>query len=138
MNTVIFACKQSAGSSQIAAAFFNVMADPSKVRAIAAGMQPADRVQAEVLATMKDITVDMTGAKPTQLTPELAKSAQVLVTLGNVSDAPSIPGQERVEWTMIEDTAGKSGADVEKIRDTLAALVSGFVESHGWERPPAP
>ena len=36
MNTVIFACKQSAGSSQIAAAFFNVMADPAKARAIAA------------------------------------------------------------------------------------------------------
>lgn len=136
MNTVIFACKQSAGSSQIAAAFFNVMADPSKVRAIAAGTQPAERVQPEVLATMNDITVSMAGAKPQQLTEELAKSAQVLVTLGSV-DAPVSPGQERVEWAMIEDTAGKSAADVEKIRDTLAALVSGFVESHGWERPPA-
>ncbi|MCY1030484.1 arsenate reductase ArsC [Corallococcus sp. BB11-1] len=137
MNTVIFACKQSAGSSQIAAAFFNVMADPSKARAIAAGMQPAEGVQPEVLATMKDITVDMTGAKPTQLTAELAKSAKVLVTLGSMSGAPAVPDQERVEWAMVDDTAGKSAADVEKIRDTLAALVSGLVESHGWERPPA-
>ncbi|RKH09669.1 arsenate reductase ArsC [Corallococcus sp. CA053C] len=138
MNTVIFACKQSAGSSQIAAAFFNLMADPAKARAIAAGAQPAERVQPEVLATMNDITVSMTGAKPEQLTADLAKSAQVVVTLGGFADAPTVQGQERVEWPMVEDTAGKSAADVEKIRDTLAALVSGFVESHGWERPPAP
>lgn len=138
MNTVIFACKQSAGSSQIAAAFFNVMADPAKARAIAAGPQPAEQVQPEVLATMNDITVNMTGAKPQQLTSDLAKSAQVVVTLGGFSEAPVVQGQERVEWPMVEDTAGKSAVDVEKIRDTLAALVSGFIESHGWERPPAP
>lgn len=36
MNTVIFACVHNAGRSQMAAAFFNHLADPKKARAISA------------------------------------------------------------------------------------------------------
>lgn len=134
MNTVIFACTQNAGRSQIAAAFFNLLADPTKARAISAGTQPAERLHPEVLATMKEIGVDLGDAKPQRLTPELAKNAQILVTLGGLSDAPVVADQKREDWPM-EDTAGKSLADVEKIRDTTAAMVSDFVNRHGWERP---
>ncbi|NBD10428.1 MULTISPECIES: low molecular weight phosphatase family protein [Corallococcus] len=134
MNTVIFACTQNAGRSQIAAAFFNLLADPTKARAISAGTQPAERLHPEVLATMKEMGVDLGDAKPQRLTPELAKNAQILVTLGGLSDAPVVADQKREDWPM-EDTAGKSPADVEKIRDTTAAMVSDFVNRHGWERP---
>jgi arsenate reductase (thioredoxin) len=37
MNTVLFACVHNAGRSQMAAASFNLLADPSLARAIAAG-----------------------------------------------------------------------------------------------------
>jgi arsenate reductase (thioredoxin) len=134
MNTVIFACTQNAGRSQIAAAFFNLLADPAKVRAISAGTQPAERLHPEVLATMKEMGVDLSAEKPQRLTPELSKSAQILVTLGGLSDAPVVADQKREDWPM-EDPAGKSEADVEKIRDTTAAMVSDFVNRHGWERP---
>ncbi|MHA7627641.1 arsenate-mycothiol transferase ArsC [Corallococcus sp. M7] len=134
MNTVIFACTHNAGRSQIAAAFFNLLADPAKARAISAGTQPAERLHPEVLATMKEMGVDLGDAKPQRLTPELAKSAQILVTLGGLPDAPAVADQKREDWPM-EDTVGKSAADVEKIRDTTAAMVSDFVNRHGWERP---
>ncbi|MFB1482376.1 low molecular weight phosphatase family protein [Corallococcus sp. RDP092CA] len=134
MNTVIFACTHNAGRSQIAAAFFNLLADPAKARAISAGTQPAERLHPEVLATMKEMGVDLGDARPQRLTPELAKSAQILVTLGGLPDAPVVADQKREDWPM-EDTAGKSAADVEKIRDTTAAMVSDFVNRHGWERP---
>ncbi|CAM4521900.1 arsenate reductase ArsC [Corallococcus exiguus] len=134
MNTVIFACTHNAGRSQIAAAFFNLLADPAKARAISAGTQPAERLHPEVLATMKEMGVDLGDAKPQRLTPELANSAQILVTLGGLPDAPSVTDQKREDWPM-EDTVGKSAADVEKIRDTTAAMVSDFVNRHGWERP---
>ncbi|WP_375756104.1 low molecular weight phosphatase family protein [Corallococcus exercitus] len=134
MNTVIFACTQNAGRSQIAAAFFNLLADPAKARAISAGTQPAERLHPEVLATMKEMGVDLGDAKPQRLTPELAKSAQILVTLGGLSDAPAVTDQKREDWPM-EDPMGKSAADVEKIRDATAAMVSDFVIRHGWERP---
>ena len=41
-NTVIFACVHNAGRSQMAAAFFNALADPQKASALSAGTQPAD------------------------------------------------------------------------------------------------
>jgi arsenate reductase (thioredoxin) len=134
MNTVIFACTQNAGRSQIAAAFFNLLADPTKARAVSAGTQPAERLHPEVLATMKELGADLSGAKPQRLTPELIQSAQVLVTLGQV-DVPAMPHQTRVDWPMVEDTAGKSREEVERIRDVVAALVSDLVNRNEWERP---
>jgi hypothetical protein len=44
VNTVIFACVHSAGRSQMAAALLNQLADPEKVRGLAAGADPGDRV----------------------------------------------------------------------------------------------
>jgi glycerol uptake facilitator-like aquaporin len=40
MNTVIFACVHNAGRSQMAAAWFNALADSKKARAISAGTNP--------------------------------------------------------------------------------------------------
>ena len=37
MTTVICACVHNAGRSQMAAAFFNALADPTKARALSAG-----------------------------------------------------------------------------------------------------
>ena len=44
MKTVIFACVHNAGRSQMAAAFFNKLADPAKARALSAGTTPGERV----------------------------------------------------------------------------------------------
>jgi arsenate reductase len=44
MQTVIFACVHNAGRSQMAAAFFNLLAAPSEARALSAGTAPALRV----------------------------------------------------------------------------------------------
>ena len=48
--SVIFACVHSAGRSQMAAAFFNALADPAKAHALAAGTEPGERVHPEVVA----------------------------------------------------------------------------------------
>jgi hypothetical protein len=42
-RAVVFACVHNAGRSQMAAAFFNAMADTEKARAISAGAQPGER-----------------------------------------------------------------------------------------------
>jgi protein-tyrosine-phosphatase len=40
MNTVIFACIHNAGRSQMAAAWFNALADSARARAVSAGTDP--------------------------------------------------------------------------------------------------
>jgi len=44
VTTILFACVHNAGRSQMAAAFFNALADPRKARAISAGTEPAECV----------------------------------------------------------------------------------------------
>ena len=80
MDIIVFACVHNAGRSQMAAAFFNALADPSKARAESAGTQPGDRVHPEVLAVMQEVGIDLSGVKPRKLTQELAESAEMLIT----------------------------------------------------------
>jgi CBS domain containing-hemolysin-like protein len=51
---VIFACVHNAGRSQMAAAFFNGLADPARARALSAGTQPGECVHPEVLQAMRE------------------------------------------------------------------------------------
>ncbi len=91
MQTVIFACIHNAGRSQMAAAFFNQLADPLKARAVSAGTDPGLRVHPEVLEVMKEIGIDLSEAKPQKLTDELAREAQLLITMGAATNAPMFP-----------------------------------------------
>src|SRR5262247_1999596 len=96
--TVVFACVHNAGRSQMAAAFFNALADPARARALSAGTAPGARVHPEVLAVMKEAGLDLSGARPRKLTPELAEGSALLVTMGCGDECPLVPGMRREDW----------------------------------------
>ncbi|MCY1017424.1 arsenate reductase ArsC [Pyxidicoccus sp. MSG2] len=133
MNKVIFACVHNAGRSQMAAAFFNVMADPDKARAVSAGTQPAEHLHPAVLETMREIGIDLADAKPRLLTDALAQDAHWLITLGCGEACPNVPGLKREDWPL-EDPKGRSVQQVERIRDEVAARVADLLEREGWMR----
>ena len=91
MNKVLFACVHNAGRSQMAAAWFNRLADSVKARAISAGTEPAAHVHPEVIAAMREVGIDLTGAATTRLTPEVAQEAQVLVTIDQFEELLGCP-----------------------------------------------
>ena len=76
MKRVIFACVHNAGRSQMAAAFFNSMADPSKARALSAGTEPIERVHGVVVEVMREVGLALSSARPQKLTAELARGAR--------------------------------------------------------------
>jgi arsenate reductase (thioredoxin) len=131
MKTVLFACVHNAGRSQMAAAWFNRVADPQKARAISAGTDPGTNVHPEVVAAMSEIGVDLSGASTTKLTPELAQQAQVLVTMGCGDQCPFVPGAKRDDWPL-EDPKNKSIEKVRGIRDEIRSRVAKLIESEGW------
>ena len=131
MNTVIFACVHNAGRSQMAAAFFNALADPEKARAVSAGSEPGSRVHPEVLATMAEVGLDLFSARPQKLTDELAATATWLVTMGCGEQCPYVPGLRRDDWPL-EDPKGKPVERVREIRDEVGARVRAFVSMQGW------
>ena len=134
MTTVLFACVHNAGRSQMAAAWFNQLADRSKARAISAGTHPGLHVHPEVIAAMREVGVELTGASTSKLTPELAHQAQWLVTMGCGDECPYVPGARRDDWPL-EDPKGKPIERVREIRDEIRDRVQALIEHEGWSRP---
>jgi arsenate reductase len=130
--TVLFACVHNAGRSQIAAALFNLAADPLKARAISAGTQPADRVHPEVVAIMNERGIDLSGQQPQKLTAELAVHAQWLITMGCGDECPVVPGTRREDWPLV-DPRGQTMGAVRDIADEVDRRVLALISEHGWQ-----
>lgn len=130
MFTVIFACVHNAGRSQMAAAFFNHLADPNKAHAISAGTEPGERVHPEVQAVMQEIGIDLSGAKPQKLTEELAWEARLLITMGCGDKCPYVPGLRRDDWPL-RDPKGLPTDEVRGIRDEVKERVSTLIAREG-------
>lgn len=133
--TVIFACVHNAGRSQMAAAFFNALADRTKAQAISAGTDPGARVHPEVLAVMNEVGIDLSAAKPQKLTDELAQGAQMLVTMGCGEACPYVPGLARDDWPL-EDPKGKTVERVRAIRDDVKARIVTLLDKNSWSVRP--
>ena len=112
----------------MAAAFFNRLGDPHKARAVSAGTEPGERVHPEVQAVMEEIGIDLSGAKPQKLTEELAKEAQLLITMGCGDKCPYVPGLRRDDWPL-RDPKGQPLEEVRKIRDEIKARVEALIAS---------
>jgi arsenate reductase (thioredoxin) len=128
MLKVIFACVHNAGRSQMAAAFFNQLADPQKATAISAGTEPGVRVHPEVQAVMQEVGIDLSNAKPQKLTENLAKDAQFLITMGCGDKCPYVPGLRRDDW-VLPDPKGLPIAEVRAIRDAIRHRVHQLVDN---------
>lgn len=128
MKTVLFACVHNAGRSQMAAAWFSHLADPTKARAISAGTEPGARVHPEVLAAMNEVGIDLSSAQPTLLTDELAAASSLLVTMGCGEACPAVPGLRREDWPL-EDPKGMPVERVREIRDEVRERVVELIEA---------
>ena len=133
MTTVLFACVHNAGRSQMAAALFNSLADPTKARAVSAGTNPGPTVHPEVVAAMNELGIDLSAAKTRRLTPELAGTANMLVTMGCGDECPYVPGVIRDDWPL-EDPKGKSIDIVRSIREDIRRRVETLIASEDWEK----
>jgi arsenate reductase len=133
MKTYIFACVHNAGRSQMAAAFFNQMVDPAKARAVSAGTQPGTQVHPVVLDAMSEVGIDLSSAKPQKLTDELARDAQMLITMGCGEDCPYVPGLRRDDWPL-PDPKGRPMDEVRKVRDEIRSRVESLVMLEGFSR----
>ena len=117
----------------MAAAFFNELADPGAARAISAGTQPAIAVHPVVVEVMTEAGINLAGNRPQKLTPELAKDATLLVTMGCGDECPFVPGLEVADWAL-PDPKDRPLTEVRSIRDDIRSRVLTLVKSRGWQR----
>jgi len=118
MKTVCFACVHNAGRSQMAAALWNALGDPTRTRAISAGTQPGERVHLEVAAALAEVGIDVSQVKPQKLTVELLADVSLIITMGCGETCPAVPGLPRKDWPL-PDPKGQPLETVRAIRDDI-------------------
>ena len=129
MKKIVFACVHNAGRSQIAAGWARRLAG-GRLEVVSAGTQPGPHLNVQVVAAMREAGIDLSGVQPQLLTPELARGADYIVTMGCGESCPVIPGVKRLDWP-ITDTRGQPIEVVCKIRDQIHERVLDLLRSEG-------
>lgn len=126
MAHVLFVCLHNAGRSQMSQALFERVADGHH-EARSAGTSPAVRVHPNVVAVMKEEGVDLSDRAPRKLDDELARWADIVVTMGCGDECPVIPGRRYIDWELTDPKDLPIG-DVRRIRDDINIRVAALVE----------
>jgi arsenate reductase len=117
----------------MAAAFLSEMADPARVEALSAGTRPGERVHRAVIEVMREVGIDLSGARPRRLTEEIARGASLLITMGCGEECPHVAGLRRDDWPL-PDPKGLPLPEVRAIRDQIRDRVAGLIDANGWRR----
>lgn len=131
MSKVLFVCVHNAGRSQMAEAFFNQVAQERglPVRAESAGTAPGERVNPVAAAAMAELGLNLSGHQPKLLTPELAASAEKIITMGCGVEADMCPAGTYIseDWGL-DDPMGKTIEGVRVVRDAIRERVNALAE----------
>jgi protein-tyrosine-phosphatase len=114
---VLFLCTHNAGRSLAARVLLDHYAQ-GRVHVRSAGSEPADQLNASVVAILCERGLDPTREFPKPLTDETAQAADVIVTMGCGDTCPYYPGKRYLDWDL-EDPAGKPVAAVRPIVDDI-------------------
>src|SRR5438876_9526208 len=114
MARVLFVCHQNAGRSQMSEALFARAAD-GRHESMSAGTRPAEQLHAAVVEAMREVGIDLSQKRPAPLTDDLARWADVVVTMGCGDECPFIPGKKYVDWEL-SDAVGKQLDQVRALR----------------------
>lgn len=83
-----------------------------------------------------EVGIDLSGQRPQKLTPELAQSANLLVTMGCGEACPHVPGLRKEDWPL-PDPKGQGIEAVRETREKIRAEVLDLLQREGWAPPPA-
>jgi arsenate reductase (thioredoxin) len=131
---VLFVCTHNAGRSIVAAALLNARKPPG-VRADSAGTDPADTLNATVVAALAERGISLAGVAPKPITTELLAGADLVITMSRHLAGPALPdgATRRQHWQL-----GFPGDDLEGMRalcdqvdQQVQALLSGLQPSAG-------
>jgi arsenate reductase (thioredoxin) len=122
---ILFVCVHNAGRSQMGAALATRRSG-GKVHVRSGGSDPADRLSPAVVEAMAELGIDLSDERPTRLTDESVRAADVVVTMGCGDACPVYPGKRYEDWEL-EDPSGKDLETVRRIRDEIDARVRRLV-----------
>ncbi|ETR74595.1 MAG: Low molecular weight phosphotyrosine protein phosphatase [Candidatus Magnetoglobus multicellularis str. Araruama] len=126
---ILFACRENACRSQMAAAFANYYAG-DVIEAVCGGSQPIESVNADMEQVMKETGLDMGFIRPQTIDKALEYvQPDVIVTMGCGEDGcPFVPGSRRMDWDL-PDPSGQPVDTMRQIRDDILQRVQVLKET---------
>ncbi len=97
-----------------------------RVHVRSAGSAPAEEINAQVVAAMAEIGVDLGEEYPKPLTDDVVAADDVVVSMGCGDACAVYPGKRYLDWA-IDDPAGQPMQAVRAIRDDLDTRVRGLL-----------
>jgi len=122
---VLFLCTHNAGRSQMAAGWLRHLAG-SRVDVFSGGSDPGLETNATAIEAMGEFGIDIAGEYPKPWTDEIARAADVIVTMGCGDACPIFPGKRYEDWELT-DPAGQPIEVVRAIRDDIGRRVGGLL-----------
>jgi arsenate reductase (thioredoxin) len=114
---VLYVCIHNAGRS-VAAAVLTEHYAQGRAQVRSAGSDPGTTINPAVAAVLRERGLDPDREFPKPLTDEVARTADVIITMGCGDECPYYPGKRYLDWEL-EDPAGKSIEDVRPIVDRI-------------------
>ena len=133
---VLFLCVHNAGRSLAARVLLDHYAE-GRVDVRSAGSEPAEQLNPSVVALLGERGLDPREEFPKPLTDELAREADVIVTMGCGDTCPFYPGKRYLDWEL-DDPVGQPidvvRRIVEEIDRRTQELLAELLEKKGMER----
>jgi multimeric flavodoxin WrbA/protein-tyrosine-phosphatase len=123
---ILFACRENACRSQMAAAFAQYLAG-EKIEASSAGSEPATKINSDMVEVMQEKGIDM-AFRGTCLLNEAISETQpnMIVTMGCGEECPLVPGAKMLDWDL-PDPAGKPLDFMRSVRDEIEQRVKDLI-----------
>ncbi len=123
---VLFLCIHNAGRSLAARVLLDHYAG-GQLRVFSAGSEPADRLNASVVALLVERGLDPGLEVPKPLTDEVTRAVDVIVTMGCGDTCPVYAGKRYLDWDL-EDPADKPVDEVRPIVDEIDRRVRALLD----------
>jgi len=123
---VLFLCIHNSGRSAAARVLLDHYAQ-GRVEVLSAGSEPAAQLNPAVVATLAERGLDATKDFPKPLTDQMARTADVIITMGYGDTCPVYPGKRYLDWE-ITDPAGLPVEQVRPIVDDIDNRVRALLE----------
>jgi arsenate reductase (thioredoxin) len=82
---------------------------------------------------MRDAGIDIAANRPQRLTEDLARGANLLITMGCGDECPYVPGLRIDDWPL-PDPKGQALEQVRATRDDIRRRVAALLAAEGWAR----
>jgi protein-tyrosine-phosphatase len=124
---VLFLCVHNAGRSQMAAGWLRHLAGDA-IEVFSGGSDPGTETNKAAVAAMAEVGIDIASENPKPWTDEIARAADVIVTMGCGDACPIFPGKRYEDWEL-DDPAGQPIETVRQIRDDIRTRVEALIAS---------